>query len=113
MTFPKDFKWGTATAAYQIEGAVAEDGRGPSIWDTFSRIPGKIANGDTGEMSDDHYHLWQDDIKLMQQLGVNSYRYSVSWSRVMPHGIGQVNKAGLDFYDRLTDGLLAAGIAPA
>jgi beta-glucosidase len=112
-TFPKDFKWGTATAAYQIEGAAAEDGRGPSVWDTFSRILGKVLNGDTGDVGPDHYHLWQNDIELMRQLGVNSYRYSISWSRVLPQGVGAVNQAGLDFYDRLTDGLLAAGIEPA
>ncbi len=112
-TFPKDFKWGTATASYQIEGAVTEDGRGPSIWDTFSHTPGKTLNGDTGDVGPDHYHRWQDDIRLMKQLGLNSYRYSISWPRVLPQGTGAVNAAGLDFYDRLTDDLLAAGISPA
>ena len=93
----------SATAAYQIEGAVAEDGREPSIWDTFSRIPGAIDNGDTGDVACDHYHRWPEDIALMRQLGVDAYRFSVAWPRVIPDGTGAVNQAGLDFYDRLVD----------
>jgi len=112
ITLPDEFVWGAATAAYQIEGAVREDGRGESIWDRFSHTPGKIANGDTGDVACDHYHLWQQDIELMSQLGLGAYRFSVSWPRVLPHGWGQVNAAGLDFYERLVDGLLAAGIEP-
>ncbi len=110
--FPADFLWGAATASYQIEGAVAEDGRQPSIWDTFSHTPGKIHNGDTGDVADDHYHLWRDDIALMHSLGLRAYRLSVAWPRILPNGTGAVNAPGLDFYDRLVDGLLAAGIRP-
>ncbi|PLS77804.1 MAG: beta-glucosidase, partial [Chloroflexi bacterium] len=110
--FPDDFVWGAATAAYQIEGAVDEDGRGPSIWDTFSHTPGKTNNGDTGDVACDHYHLWQDDVKLMQQLGLQAYRFSISWPRVIPQGFGQPNERGLDFYDNLVDGLLEANITP-
>jgi beta-glucosidase len=109
---PPDFTWGVATAAYQIEGAVAEDGRKPSIWDTFSRIPGAIDNGDTGDVACDHYHRWPEDIALMRQLGVPAYRFSVAWPRVIPDGTGAVNPAGLAFYDRLVDALLEAGIRP-
>ncbi|MFI8997492.1 GH1 family beta-glucosidase [Streptomyces sp. NPDC053542] len=111
-SLPAGFVWGTATAAYQIEGAVAEDGRTPSIWDTFSHTPGKVDNGDTGDVACDHYHRWREDIALMRRLGVDAYRFSVAWPRVVPGGDGPVNKAGLDFYDRLTDGLLDAGITP-
>ncbi|MFB7509029.1 GH1 family beta-glucosidase [Streptomyces broussonetiae] len=111
--FPHDFLWGTATAAYQIEGAVAEDGRAPSIWDTFSHIPGKTANGDTGDVACDHYHRWREDIALMRQLGVDAYRLSVAWPRVLPAGTGPVNPKGLAFYDELVDGLLEAGITPS
>ncbi|MFF8846382.1 GH1 family beta-glucosidase [Streptomyces sp. NPDC015127] len=110
--FPADFTWGVATAAYQIEGAVAEDGRSPSIWDTFSHTPGKVANGDTGDEACDHYHRWPEDIALMRRLGVGAYRFSIAWPRVVPGGAGPVNRAGLAFYDRLTDGLLEAGITP-
>ena len=92
LTFPKDFVWGAATAAYQIEGAVQEDGRGKSIWDTFSHIPGKIENGDTGDIACDHYHRWQEDIALMQRLQLNAYRFSIAWSRVLPTGRGTVNQ---------------------
>ncbi|MGW7791181.1 family 1 glycosylhydrolase, partial [Streptomyces tricolor] len=111
--FPSDFLWGTATAAYQIEGAVAEDGRAPSIWDTFSHTPGKTANGDHGDVACDHYHRWREDIGLMRQLGVNAYRLSVAWPRVVPGGTGAVNPKGLGFYDALTDALLEAGITPS
>ncbi|MFJ9814833.1 GH1 family beta-glucosidase [Streptomyces sp. NPDC101151] len=110
---PDDFLWGTATAAYQIEGAVAEDGRSPSIWDTFSHTPGKIANDDNGDVACDHYHRWREDIGLMRQLGVNAYRLSVAWPRVLPGGDGPVNPKGLAFYDELVDALLEAGIAPS
>ncbi|MFF3274501.1 GH1 family beta-glucosidase [Streptomyces chrestomyceticus] len=109
---PPGFLWGVATSAYQIEGAVAEDGRAPSIWDTFSREPGRVDNGDTGDVACDHYHRWREDIALMRRLGVTGYRFSVAWPRVRPAGDGPVNQAGLDFYDRLVDGLLDAGITP-
>ncbi|MGW2267466.1 GH1 family beta-glucosidase [Streptomyces koyangensis] len=109
---PADFTWGVATAAYQIEGAVAEDGRAPSIWDTFSHTPGKVAGGDTGDVACDHYHRWPEDLALMKRLGVDSYRLSIAWPRVHPQGDGPVNEAGLAFYDRLVDALLEAGITP-
>lgn len=110
--FPDGFVWGAATAAYQIEGAVREDGRGESIWDRFSHTPGKIANGDTGDVACDHYHRWPDDIRLMQELDLDAYRFSIAWPRVLPNGRGQVNAAGLDFYERLVERLLDAGIDP-
>ncbi|PVC93747.1 GH1 family beta-glucosidase [Streptomyces sp. CS147] len=109
---PADFTWGVATAAYQIEGAVAEDGRSPSIWDTFSHTPGKVDGGDTGDTACDHYHRVPEDIGLIKRLGADAYRFSVAWPRVVPGGDGPVNKAGLDFYDRLVDGLLEAGVTP-
>jgi beta-glucosidase len=111
-TFPADFAWGAATASYQIEGAVREDGRGESIWDRFSHTPGRVRNGDTGDVACDHYHRYRDDVALLAALGFNAYRFSVSWSRVLPAGTGTVNLAGLDFYDRLVDELLAHRIAP-
>src|SRR5206468_3435112 len=111
-TFPHDFVWGAATAAYQIEGAWNEDGRGESIWDRFSHTPGKVDNSDTGDVACDHYHRYKEDIALMKQLGLKAYRFSVSWPRVLPTGRGQINPAGLDFYDRLVDEVLAAGIDP-
>ncbi|GII23480.1 GH1 family beta-glucosidase [Planosporangium mesophilum] len=107
-----DFVWGVATSAYQIEGAVAEDGRAASIWDTFCRVPGAIAGGDTGDVACDHYHRWPEEIELMRRLGVDGYRFSIAWPRVIPDGTGQVNPAGLDFYDRLVDALGEAGIRP-
>jgi beta-glucosidase len=107
-----EFVWGAATSAYQIEGAVAADGRTPSIWDTYCRIPGAIDNGDTGDVACDHYHRWRTDIELMRALGLEAYRFSIAWPRVLPDGTGTVNQAGLDFYDKLVDGLLAAGIRP-
>lgn len=110
---PHDFLWGTATSAYQIEGAVAEDGRSPSIWDTFSHTPGKIAGDDHGDVACDHYHRWREDIGLMKRLGTNAYRLSIAWPRVMPGGDGPVNAKGLAFYDELIDGLLEAGITPS
>ncbi|MEN3306532.1 MAG: beta-glucosidase [Micromonosporaceae bacterium] len=107
-----DFVWGAATSAYQIEGAVSEDGRAPSIWDTFCQVPGAIENDDTGELACDHYHRWPQDLALMRQLGLDAYRFSIAWPRVLPDGTGRVNEAGLDFYDVLVDGLLEAGIRP-
>jgi beta-glucosidase len=112
LQFPAGFAWGAATAAYQIEGAVNEDGRGPSIWDTFSHTPGRTLNGETGDVACDHYHRYPQDIGLMKELGLNAYRFSIAWPRILPAGRGKVNQAGLDFYDRLVDGLLAAGIDP-
>jgi beta-glucosidase len=107
-----DFVWGVATSAYQIEGAVTADGRRPSIWDTFCRVPGAIDNGDTGDVACDHYHRWPQDIALMRELGLDAYRFSIAWPRVLPEGTGRINEAGLAFYDRLVDGLLEAGIRP-
>ena len=112
MRFPDGFRWGTSTSAYQIEGAVAEDGRSPSIWDTFSHTPGTIADGTTGDEACDHYHRFGADVALMSDLGIPGYRFSLSWSRLLPDGSGQVNRAGLDFYSRLADALHAHGIAP-
>jgi beta-glucosidase len=111
-TFPKDFLWGVATAAYQVEGAVREDGRGPSIWDKFSHTPGKVVNNATGDVADDHYHRYKEDVQLMKALGVKTYRFSIAWPRVFPQGTGPANPKGLDFYDRLVDELLANGIQP-
>ncbi|HZG03059.1 MAG TPA: GH1 family beta-glucosidase [Streptomyces sp.] len=110
---PEDFAWGVATSAYQIEGAVAEDGRSPSIWDTFCRVPGAVAGGDTGDVACDHYHRWREDVALMKELGVTAYRFSIAWPRVVPGGDGPANRAGIDFYDRLVDALLEAGITPS
>jgi len=106
------FLWGTATASYQIEGAASQDGRGPSIWDTFSHTPGKVERSENGDVACDHYHRYADDIQLMRDLGVSAYRFSISWSRVLPEGKGQQNQKGFDFYSRVVDGLLAAGITP-
>jgi beta-glucosidase len=110
--FPEGFSWGVATSAYQIEGAVKEDGRGASIWDTYAHTPGKIANGDNADVANDHYHRYKDDVRLMQDMGVRTYRFSVAWPRIFPDGTGQPNAKGLDFYHRLIDALLAAGIEP-
>jgi beta-glucosidase len=112
LTFPDGFVWGSATAAFQIEGAAAEDGRTPSIWDTFARTPGKVHGGDTGDVACDHYHRMKEDLDLMASLGLQAYRFSVSWSRVLPDGGSVVNDAGLDFYQRLVDGLLERHITP-
>jgi beta-glucosidase len=112
VAFPPGFVWGAATAAYQIEGAVAEDGRGPSIWDTFSHQPGRVRNDDNGDAGADHYHRMPADVALMAELGLPAYRFSTSWSRVLPTGSGAVNHAGLDFYSRLVDELLTHGIEP-
>jgi beta-glucosidase len=110
--FPHNFLWGAATAAYQIEGAWNEDGKGESIWDRFSHTPGKITNGDTGDIACDHYHRYPEDIALMRQLGLKAYRFSIAWTRVLPNGRGPISPKGLDFYDRLLDALCAANIEP-
>ena len=112
MRFPPEFVWGAATAAYQIEGAAREDGRGESIWDRFSATPGKVRNGETGEVACDFYRRYPEDIRLMRELGLDSLRFSIAWPRILPEGRGRVNEAGLDFYDRLVDELLANGIEP-
>jgi beta-glucosidase len=112
-TFPEGFLWGVATAAYQVEGAASEDGRGPSIWDTFSHTPGAVAGGDTGDVATDHYHRYLEDVELLASFNLNAYRFSISWPRIQPDGRGSVNAKGVDFYDRLVDALLARGIAPA
>lgn len=109
---PVDFAWGAATAAYQIEGSVDADGRGASIWDTFSHTPGKTLRGDTGDVATDHYRLWRDDIAIMGDLGLTAYRFSLAWPRIQPTGRGPLERRGLDFYDRLIDALLAKGIDP-
>ena len=110
--FPRDFLFGAATAAYQIEGSPLADGAGPSIWHRFSHTPGRTHNGDTGDAACDHYHRWRDDVALMRELGLDAYRFSISWSRVLPLGTGEVNERGLDFYRALVDELLSAGIRP-
>ena len=112
LNFPDGFTWGLATSAYQIEGAAREDGRGESVWDRFCHTPGKIADGATGDVACDHYHRYPEDVDLLGELGVGSYRFSISWARVMPTGAGSPNQRGLDFYDRLVDRLLSRGIAP-
>src|SRR6202012_4786201 len=111
-SFPKDFLWGTATSAYQIEGAVNEDGRGRSIWDVFSHTPGHVDDGSNGDRANDHYHRYKEDVGLIKNLGVKAYRFSIAWPRVFPDGTGAPNPKGLDFYDRLLDELLANGIEP-
>jgi beta-glucosidase len=112
MQFPSDFVWGAATSSYQIEGAASEDGRGETIWDVFCRTPGKVANGDTGDVACDHYHRYAEDVALMASLGLKAYRFSVAWSRILPEGRGRVEPRGLDFYDRLVDALLTHNITP-
>ncbi|MFE1908945.1 GH1 family beta-glucosidase [Streptomyces gardneri] len=110
--FPAGFLWGVSASAFQIEGSLTADGRGPSSWDAFTREPGRVKDGSHAEVATDHYRRYREDVALMGELGVDAYRFSVSWSRVLPDGHGQVNRAGLDFYDRLVDELCAAGIAP-
>lgn len=110
--FPPGFLWGSATASYQVEGAVNEGGRGATVWDTFSHTPGKTAKGDTGDVADDFYHLYPSDIKLMKELGLKTFRFSIAWSRIFPSGTGKPNQAGVDFYNRLVDALVAADIKP-
>lgn len=102
--FPDNFLWGAATAAYQVEGAYREDGRGESIWDRFSRTPGRIYNGDTGDIACDHYHRYEKDIEIMKKIGLKTYRFSVSWPRIFPEGKGEPNKKGMDFYKRRIPG---------
>jgi beta-glucosidase len=110
--FPADFVWGASTASYQIEGAAREDGRGESVWDRFSATPGKVRGGDTGEIACDFYHRYRDDVQLMRELGLDAFRFSIAWPRVLPAGRGNINAAGLDFYDRLVDSLLEHEIEP-
>ena len=112
LSFPKGFRWGTATSAYQVEGATTADGRGASIWDTFAREPGRIRDGSNGEVSVDHYNRYKEDVALMKSLGAQTYRFSIAWPRVFPDGRGKLNPKGLAFYDRLVDELLANGIEP-
>ena len=112
VTFPADFLFGAATASYQIEGAHDEDGRAPSIWDTFCRTPGKVRGGENGDVACDHYHRVPHDVALMKSLGLAAYRFSIAWPRIIPTGTGAINPAGLDFYSRLVDGLLDNGIRP-
>ncbi|SDJ76676.1 beta-glucosidase [Nonomuraea maritima] len=112
LRFPAEFAWGAATSAYQIEGAVAEDGRGPSVWDTFTKIPGRVLGGHHADVAIDHYHRYREDVALMARLGLSAYRFSVSWPRIQPGGSGPVNTKGLDFYKRLTDELRRHDIAP-
>ena len=112
MSFPNEFVWGAATAAYQIEGATEADGRGESIWDRFSHTPGRVANGDTGDRACEHYYRWREDLDVMSSLGLQGYRFSISWPRIQPDGRGPANQKGIDFYRRLSEGLLERGIAP-
>ncbi|HTK45407.1 MAG TPA: GH1 family beta-glucosidase [Patescibacteria group bacterium] len=112
QVFPAGFTWGAATSAYQIEGAIAEDGKGESIWDRFVRQPGRVARGERADVAADHYHRWPEDVRLIAALGLGAYRFSVAWARVLPEGRGMPNERGLGFYDRLVDGLLAAGVEP-
>jgi beta-glucosidase len=111
-SFPDGFLWGASTSAYQIEGAIKEDGRGPSIWDTFCHLPGTVLGGDTGDIACDHYHRWPEDVTLMRELGIGAYRFSTAWPRILPEGRGSVNDKGLEFYDRLVDAVMAGGIEP-
>ena len=110
--FPEGFVWGAATASYQIEGAWDEDGRGETIWDRYCSIPGNILDGDDGKTACDHYHRYKEDVALMKQMGIKAYRFSIAWSRILPKGYGEINQKGLDFYGRLIDALLDAGIEP-
>ena len=110
--FPKNFLWGSASAAYQVEGAWNADGKGPSVWDLFTKIPGKTYKGSNGDIAVDHYHLYKVDVALMAEIGLKAYRFSVSWPRIYPRGKGELNEAGLDFYDRLINELLANDIEP-
>ena len=112
LTFPAGFIWGAATSSYQIEGAWKDDGKGESIWDRFTHTPGHVIDNSTGDVACDHYHRWPEDVNLMKSIGLQAYRFSISWPRILPAGRGAINQAGLDFYSRLVDGLLAAGITP-
>ena len=110
--FPDGFLWGLGTSAYQVEGAVNEDGRGVSIWDTWAHTPGRVLHGDTGDVANDHYHRYAEDVALMKSIGAKAYRFSIAWPRIFPEGTGQPNPKGIDFYSRLVDELLGAGIEP-
>ena len=110
--FPENFTWGSATSSYQIEGAADEAGKGPSIWDAFCTVPGRVAKGDRGDRACDHYHLMREDVSLMKAMGLKAYRFSIAWPRIMPSGKGQVNTEGLQFYDDLINELLDQGIEP-
>jgi beta-glucosidase len=110
--FPDGFFWGVATSSYQIEGAASEDGKGKSIWDTYAHTPGKIKNNDNGDVANDHYHRYREDVQLMRSIGAKAYRFSIGWPRIFPSGTGEPNPKGLDFYSRLVDELLAVGIEP-
>src|SRR3954463_16283524 len=112
MSFPKNFVWGAAAAAYQIEGGALADGRGLSIWDSFTREPGRIFDQHNGDVACDHYHRWEEDVALMKEIELKAYRLSIAWPRIQPTGVGAPNDKGLAFYDRLIDALLAAGITP-
>jgi beta-glucosidase len=112
LKFPDHFLWGAATASYQIEGGWQADGKGESIWDRFSHTPGKVLNGETGDIACDHYNLFKDDVRLMKEMGLQTYRFSIAWPRILPEGRGTINQAGLDFYSKLIDELLAAKIIP-
>ena len=112
MMLPKDFLWGVACASYQCEGAWDEDGKGRNIWDDFTHVPGNIQNGDTGDRACDSYHRWAEDVRLMKQFGIQAYRFSISWARIIPDGDGAVNEKGLEFYDNLVNALIASGIKP-
>jgi beta-glucosidase len=112
MSFPSNFVWGAAAASYQIEGAAFEDGRGLSVWDVFSHTKGKTYEGDTGDVANDHYHRYEEDVQIMKDMGLHAYRLSIAWPRVLPEGVGRVNEKGVDFYDRLVDKMLAQGITP-
>jgi len=110
--FPSGFYWGVATAAYQIEGSPDADGKGKSIWDTYAHTPGKVKNGETGDVANDHYRRYKEDVALMKDMGAKAYRFSIAWPRIFPNGYGEPNPKGLDFYSRLVDELLPAGIEP-
>ena len=112
MGFRKDFLWGVASASYQVEGGAFEDGKGLSVWDVYTHEGGKIREGDTGDVACDHYHRYEEDVELMAELGTQIYRFSVSWARILPNGIGEVNPAGIEFYNKLIDSLLAHNIQP-
>jgi len=112
MIFPKDFVWGAAAASYQIEGAASEDGKGPSVWDMMCKWPGKIWEGNTGDIACDHYHRYEEDARIMAEIGLKAYRLSISWPRILPQGTGKINPKGLAFYDRLIDSLLKNNIQP-
>lgn len=113
MQFPKDFLWGTATSSYQIEGAVNEDGKGKSIWDVFTHVPGTVKDRSNGDVAIDHYHRFREDIRLMAKMGIRNYRFSISWGRILPDGTGTVNEKGLAFYSELVDCLLETASAPS